>query len=245
MAKDQATTAVTTAPQVIKTASTTIEVADVPAGSAQVVALAGQFSGSVQNQDQSNADGVSYANLVVRIPADQLDAFMEALNGIGTVQSLSIAAADVTPQVLDIEARIASLEASIARLEELQSQAANVADLVAIETELANRQGELDSLTSQRDYYADQVAMSTVYISLTPTSAQGIVTPDFAGGLQQGWQALLNFLAFAVTAAGFLLPVLLLAGVITIVVLAIVRAVRRRRRQGAASSETISSSSSG
>lgn len=221
--KDQ----MTAGPQVIRTASVTVQVADVQQGAAEVVTVTSQFGGSVQNQDQSNSDGVSYANIAARVPADKLDAYLEAIKGIGEVQYLNVSAADVTPQVLDIEARISSLEASIARLKVLQAQAGNVTDLIAIETELANRQGELDSLKSQRDYYADQVAMSTVTISLTPTSAQGIVTPDFLGGLANGWQALLNVAAFGVTAVGFLLPLLVIAAIVAAVVLVIVR----RRRQ--------------
>jgi hypothetical protein len=141
------------------------------------------------------------------------------------VQQSNVTASDVTTQVIDLDARISALEASIARLSELQAQAETVADLIAVEAELANRQAELESIQSQRDYLGDQVAMSNVSIYLQ-SALGGVTQPDFLRGLANGFNALLNTLGGLVVAAGFLLPF----GVVVLVIFLVVRAVQKRRR---------------
>lgn len=215
--------------QIIRTAYVTIRVADVDTGITAVRDAVSAAGGTISTEDISNYDGSQSATLTVRIPAETLDAFLAELPNLGTIEQSSVSAADVTTQVIDLDARIASLQSSIARLQELQSQAANVADLVAVETELANRQAELESLQSQRDYLGEQVAMSTVTITLYPDVEAVTTTPDFLRGLETGWNALLSAGGALVTAAGFIIP---FAIVIAIIVLVVRWIIARRKKSG-------------
>lgn len=218
--------------QVIRTAYVTIRVSDVTAGVADVRSAVNATGGTISTEDVSRYDGSQTATLTVRIPAEDLDAFLAGLADLGTIEQSSISAADVTTQVIDLDARITSLKGSIARLTELQSQAANVADLVAVETELANRQAELESLQSQRDYLGDQVAMSTVTITLVPEIGAVTTTPDFLRGLETGWNALLSTGGVLVTAAGFIIPFAVVIGIIVLVIRWIIR--RKKKTGGGA-----------
>lgn len=215
--------------QVIRTAYVTIRVSDVTAGVAEVRSAVNATGGTISTEDVSRYDGSQTATLTVRIPAEDLDAFLAGLADLGTIEQSSISAADVTTQVIDLDARITSLKGSIARLTELQAQAANVADLVAVETELANRQAELESLQSQRDYLGDQVAMSTVTITLVPEVGAVTTTPDFLRGLETGWNALLSTGGVLITAAGFIIPFGIVIGIIVLVIRWIIR---RRKKSG-------------
>ena len=208
------------APQVIRTAYVDIRVADVAGATAQVVAATTSRAGTIDSQN-INSDGTSsYANIVARVPAETLDAFLSDLGDLGTVVSMSINAQDVTTQVVDLDARIGVLQTSIDRLKILQEQATSVTDLVAVETELANRQGELDSLTAQR---GQQVAMSTITVSLSPiTELTSSTAPGFLAGLQNGWSAFLALIAFAITSAGFLIPFVIIGAIIVIPVILVV-----------------------
>jgi hypothetical protein len=218
--------------QVIRTAYVTIRVSDVTAGVADVRSAVNATGGTISTEDVSRYDGSQTATLTVRIPAEDLDAFLAGLADLGTIEQSSISAADVTTQVIDLDARITSLKGSIARLTELQAQAANVADLVAVETELANRQAELESLQSQRDYLGDQVAMSTVTITLVPEVGAVTTTPDFLRGLETGWNALLSTGGVLVTAAGFIIPFAVVIGIIVLVIRWIIR--RKKKTGGGA-----------
>ena len=96
---------------------------------------------------------------------------------------------------------------------------------------LPARQAELDSLTAQRAVLADAVALSTVYVSLTPESeAAQFTPPGFLSGLESGWNALRTVVATVITAAGFLLPFALALAVVAVPIIVVVFALRRRRR---------------
>lgn len=219
------------APQVITTAWLTLRVPSVSDGVDTIVDLVAARQGMVQQQDVTSTDGTQTAMVVARIPADDLDGFLDAVGALGTIESVSRQATDVTQQRIDLDARIGALSASIDRLRELQAQAGSVADLVAVETELAARQGELDGLTAQRDYLADQVAMSTVTMTILPTvQAGGWQAPGFIPGLQNGIAALVALVGVAITTLGFLVPFLAVLAIIAIPIAWLL--VRRSRRRG-------------
>jgi hypothetical protein len=236
--------AVTAEQQVIRTASVSLRVDDVAGAGTQIVALVTESKGFIQMRDLSNSGEATYQTITARVPADRLDAFLAEIARLGTVENLSSQASDVTQQTVDLEARIGALTTSVERLQELLAATGNVADLVAVETELANRQAELDSLVSQRDYLADQVAYSTVTVSLSPVvEALGVTPPGFWSGLQNGWTTLATLTGAAITALGFLIPFILLSGVIAVpIIIAVSAASRRRKRASLASTDAPPSS---
>lgn len=215
-------------PQVIQTANVTIEVDDVESAITNITEDVAAIGGFVQSQSINRFDDDATASLTIRVPSTNLEDFIDGLADEGQVITSTIDALDVTLEVIDLEARISTLEASIERLRELQGQATNVADLVAVESELATRQSELESLTARRDYLANQVDLSTVYVWIDQVDTGAALTPDFLGGLQRGWDALLTLGAGLITGAGFLLPTALVGLAIAAVVIIIIRLIRRR-----------------
>ncbi len=187
--------------QIVTTAYMSIRVDDVTAASARIIALVATNDGLIEQQDISNADGDFYANITAQVPADRLDSFVDRVSEIGTVEYLNSQAADVTQQTVDLDARTGALTTSVERLKELLAQTTNVADLVAVETELASLQAELDSLLAQRNYLSDQVAMSTITISLS----------------QVIW------------AEDFLLPIVAVTALIVLIIVILTTRARRRR----------------
>ncbi len=224
-------TSVRVGEQIIRTANVSMEVDDVPTSISDIKDASSSLEGFIQNQSVYGTDDDASASLTVRIPAANLDALLDSVAMLGEVQSSSIDSQDVTVEVIDVEARIDALEQSIDRLEELQRQAQSVADLIAVEGELANRQAELESTTARRDYLTRQVEMSTAYIYLDQRDVGPGVSPDFLGGLENGWNAFLALTAGAVTALGFLLPFLAIAGFITAVVFVIIAIARSREKK--------------
>jgi hypothetical protein len=180
------------------------------------------------------------AQLVARIPSDRLDATLDELEGLGTVQSLSTQSADVTQQKTDIDSRIRSLQASTDRLRQLITTAATTADLIAIETALSDREAQLESLVAQRDYLADQIDYATITVIVTtPTNAPAPAPTDFWSGLLAGFAALMGALSWTVIAVGAALPWLLFLALLALVVFAVVRLVRSRSRSRRTETATV------
>ncbi|HEY9366105.1 MAG TPA: DUF4349 domain-containing protein [Agromyces sp.] len=218
---------------VITTGWISITVDDPIAAAQSAADIADASGGRVDSRNETPGTDTQTpsARLTLRIPADELDSAVAELRELGTVNSVSMDAADVTSQRQDLDARIDALSASVDRLQELLGTATSIADLISIESELTTRQAELDSLTQQRDALVDQVDYSTLSVELvTEAQAPAAVPGDFWSGLAAGWGALVVFGAWLSVAIGVLLPWLLAAAVIAAIIVGTVLLSTRRRR---------------
>jgi len=198
-----------------------------------VEAAGGRVDGRTENAATDRDQGS--ATLVLRIPAAKLTPTLDALKKLGRADQVSINATDVTTETQDLGARIDALRTSIARLLELEAKATDTTNLIAIETAISDRQGELESLEAQQRGLTDQISMSTITLDLRSDAAAPPVKPaDFWSGLGAGWHSFVAFWAGALVVIGVLLPWLLFMGVATVVTLLIVRLVRRRMARAAA-----------
>jgi hypothetical protein len=224
-------TSIPTDRQVIRTGYVSMRADDVTKATFDVHALVKKRNGVISGEDVQSNGEATYANITAQIPAADLDAFIADVSKLGTVDSINITAQDVTTQVVDLDARIKALQTSVDRMTQLLAQATRIEDLLAIETQLSQRQSELDSLTAQRTWLGDQVAMSTITVSISPkTEIAEVDAPGFLSGLQSGWAAFVSLIMVAVTAIGFFLPFLLVLAVIAVpLALILVRQNRRHR----------------
>jgi hypothetical protein len=170
------------------------------------------------------------AYLWVRIPVSALDETLAAIEALGEVESKSLNNQDVTLQVIDLEARIGVLDTSIQKLRDLQDQASSTAELIEVEAALADRQAELDSLNSQRNYLSDQVQYASIGVDLRSPEVAPVRDPgSFLDGIISGWHAMLAFFAGTIVFFGFIVPWAALVVALGLVIWAIVR-VRNRKR---------------
>jgi hypothetical protein len=245
---------------VIATANATVEVSDAATAAQQIGADAEGRGGYVESMTldgtsvvaqsrEEMGDGLIVVDpsmpyygggnqVSVRVPSDQLTEVIAGLSDLGEVKASSINRQDVTEQTLDLRARIDAAEASVERLTELMAQSATVADLIAAEQALADRQSVLESYQQQLTSLETQVSLSTLTVNLVEPA--DVVTADPAGfgdGLAAGWSGLVATLNGIVVALGFLLPWLVIAGIVVLVVWGIRRAVKRRRSAPPADAE--------
>ncbi|MFD6456084.1 DUF4349 domain-containing protein, partial [Nocardia sp. NPDC060220] len=98
----------------------------------------------------------------------------------------------------------------------------------------SSRQGELDSLTAQKRSLDDQVALSTLTITLTADDKNAPGDPDnFWDGIVSGWHSLIDWLQDAIVFVGKAVPWLGFLAVIGGLLYAALRLLRRRRRTAA------------
>lgn len=177
------------------------------------------------------------AALTLRIPAATLEAVVDELRALGTVDEYTTNAVDVTTEVRDLDARISTLRASTERIEALLTQAEDISDIIQLEDELARRQAELESLEARQRGLDDEVSYSTIYLSLTtePVVFVDDAPKTFLDGLKAGWDGLVSFLSWALVALGVLLPWLVLIGIVVAAIVWIAKSRRRARAERAAS----------
>lgn len=202
---------------IIRTATMTVRVKDVVASAARAETLAagaGGFVAGEQTQAQPDRPSSASAIITMRVPGARLSKLLADLSRLGVLLSEDQAASDVTGQVIDVAARIQSQQASVNRIRTLLGQAKTIGQVVEIESELANREGALESLKGQAKALADQTSLATLTATLVgPGAAPPVVKPAPAGfghGLSQGWKAFTDATTWLLTALGTLLPFLII-----------------------------------
>ena len=206
---------------VIRTAELRVEVDDVPGGSERALAVVEAAGGFLAGQ-RSDLSGDASAVLTFKVPPDAFLDVLGDLAGLGDLVERRVGSDDVTEQVVDLEGRLAATTASVDRLRALLADAADVPQVVAVEGELARREGELESLTGQLRSLRESVDLATVTVTLVPPpGAPGRPDerdddPTFADGLRTGVRALAAAGRAGATALGFALPFLALAAVLAL-----------------------------
>lgn len=133
----------------------------------------GAMEGYVEDQNVHNGSAYSgsrryrSASLTIRVPAEQVDAFITQVEGISNVVSSSKNRQDVTLQYTDTESRLNALRAEEARLLELMAQAENMSDLLEIEGRLTEVRYYLESAASQLKLYDNQVDYATIRLHIS------------------------------------------------------------------------------
>lgn len=208
-------------------------VAEDPIGAAgEATTIVTDAGGRVSARTEHAAEdgGQASAELTLRVPADAIEDVRDALAELGAVKETSLDSVEVGGTQRDLDARITTLRASIGRYNEWLTTASETSDLIELESAIAERQTELEGLEAQARALDDQVAMSTVTLSLMSEYVPVKTAPDdFGEALLVGWNGFIGFWSTVVIALGVALPWLVLfAG---IAVGAIVLTIRARRRQ--------------
>ena len=189
---------------------------------------------NVRNGSVNATRRYRYANLTIRVPVEQLDAFVEHVSGVSNVVNYSESAEDITLSYVATQSRIIALETEQTRLLELLAKAENMSDLLQIEQRLTDVRTELERVTSQLRLYDNLVDYGTIELSITEVQEYTPVEEEtlwqrMGSGLKNNWQALgvfcENLLVFLASALPWLIPLSV------IVALWIVTGKKRRARR--------------
>ena len=172
--------------------------------------------------------------LTLRVPAEKLDAFLEGAGGAGRVTRREESAYDVTESYYDTKARLETQQALMARLQALVTDAADLSDLLALESQIADTQYQIDALQSRLNSTDRQVDYATVNVSLREeipsdsiTDVEMTLGQRIGHALTTGWDIFTSFLGDTAVFLVAALPFLALVAVAWIVV----RMIRRSRRR--------------
>ncbi len=119
------------------------------------------------------------AYMVLRIPAEKLDAFLNEIGGMIHVTSQNSNAENVTSEYYDIEARLNVLESERAVYEKMLANAKNTSEMLNIQDRLYNVISEIEAFKTRLRVLESQVSYSTVTLNLSEVVEYSqIKTPD-------------------------------------------------------------------
>lgn len=190
--------------------------------------------GYVEYSDISADSGTRrYASFTLRIPKDNLDAYLEGAQGVGRTTNFSESQEDVSEQYMDTDTRLATQTAKMERLQALLSKAMFVDDVLRIEREIADTQYQIDRLTGSLRGLDSKVDYATVSLNLTEQRAPQ-EAPTYSLGerilnaIADAWSAVQEFLEEALIGVIVLAPYLI---ALAIIVFIIIRIFKRRKNK--------------
>jgi len=200
-------------------------------------AALGDFGGYVSTGSVTGPDAGGSASFEVKVPAAKVGAFRAATRALGDVRSDTEKAEDVTEARADVQARLANARAEEARmLALLTDRTGSLADVVAVEKELARVRETIERFEAEERVLLGQIAMATVkvqletsYVASEPGAGSRLASAALDGG-ETAW-------AFVVGTGVFLLAagptLLILAGMAYAAFLGVRGWLRWRRRASA------------
>jgi hypothetical protein len=217
--------------KLIKTGTITLESKDIDKVLVGIDGVVSAQRGIVESEDaQTDDEGhTKTASVTLRVPVDNFDPAVDAITGLGVLVREQTSTEDVTTKVADVNARVDSAKRSIDQLRLLFSRANTLGDIIRLESELSQRQADLESLQAQQRSLGRQTALSTIQVSITrPDEAPALVSDDgdqagFVDGIKSGWSGLVTFVQGVAHVFGLVLPLGTLALIVAVPIWLVVR----------------------
>lgn len=220
----------------IKNATFDLKVKNVDEADKQLRAAIAAAGGFIQNsQVQGQKESGRRMTITIRVPAAGYDNTFNAIAALGEEISRREWTDDVTQEYYDLEARIGVQEAHLAQLKKLYEKAGTIPEMIQLEQEIARVQAEMDSLKGRYQYLSNQVAFSTITVSLYEPGAPAPIQPPktvwermtrgFVGSVNGMINFAGNLLVFLVSAV----PVVIPLGIVGGAGVKVYRAFRRRK----------------
>jgi hypothetical protein len=123
------------------------------------------------NISGGSTDVSPYISMTIRVPSERFDEVMDAIAALaaeGTVPTMNQSGQDVTEEYVDLSARLESLEAARERLQEIMANAQTTEELLLAESQLTQREAEIESIKGRMQYLSQSAALSSISIELSP-----------------------------------------------------------------------------
>ena len=219
---------------IIRTATLQLTVKDVAASLDEVRALAGAHGGYITTSDSHQEGNYTVASLTLQVPVQEFDTVIPLLRRM-SVKPVheTIGSSDVTEEYTDLQSQLRNLQATEAHMLALQQKAAQLSDVLALDRELRQVQGDIERTQGRINYLSKRSQMSTITVGFYPEA----VAPDTQATWDPGaivtraWNASLDLLAGA---AGTVLTVVVFLWWVVPVLALGLWLVRRPRRRPAA-----------
>lgn len=112
-------------------------------------------------------EDLRYAYYTIRVPAENLDALIESLDGNCTVVSKSESTSDVTLDYVDTQSYLEALQIEQEQLMEMLDQATDLDTILVLQSELTDIRYEIEYAESSLRVMENQVSYATLNLSIT------------------------------------------------------------------------------
>lgn len=229
--------------KIIRNADLSVETLSFDTFLNELASSVGSFGGYVESSSigdrgyYRNGQKLRYARYTIRVPAEQLDAFLDAVSDLGNVTSLNTGLKDVTTNYVDSEKHLESLRVEQQALLEILAKAETVEDIITVQDRLTYVRYEIESYEAILRTYDDQIALSSVNLTVnevekeTPVEKETFgqeVSRRFNESLENVGNGFKSIAAWFLGNAPELIVVLLFFGAQALIIVLIIKGAKKR-----------------
>ena len=184
--------------------------------------IAEKYGGFVISSSTNNDQSGTF---VLRIPAKRFDRAISDIRDLAMhVRFQEINGDDVTAEFIDQQARLRILQARKALLFGLLQRATTTEEVLRMSNQLDDVQLRIEQIQGQINFINDQVAESTLRVSIQEQNAPKAATqtdvdnPDLGSSVDLAVQGFLRIVGAVIVGLGYLIPLTLLGAIVWFVV---------------------------
>jgi hypothetical protein len=161
---------------IVRTGTLTLETGTIVESVSDGSRLVSAAGGFVAGSKESGADRAATAVVEYRIPAAAWETTLAAMRNLGTIRDQEIKSEEVTGTVADLGARISNLRATERSLQAIMAKATRIQDVLDVQKQLTDTQGQIEQLTAQESGLRDRAAFGSLTVTFqlpapAPTTA--------------------------------------------------------------------------
>lgn len=204
----------------------------------RTAAVGGYIESSRETGRSLYGTGTRRAELVLRIPTDELDGFESGIDDLGSVLSRYTTTDDVTDKYFDTEARLKSLEAQRDKYMELLRETKDMEYVIRLTDALTDVIYQIELYTGTLNKYDSLIDYSTVTVNVNEvaelTKAES-PTASFGEKIKNAFLdsvgAFVDMCEMAVIGITAAIPFLILPAVAAVIIVIVVRRRAKKRRR--------------
>jgi len=205
--------------------------------------LAGLYGGYVlsSNSSASGDENVIKSGTVsIRVPAESFDKMMLEAKKLGAVKYENTNTDDVTEQYTDLVAQVKIAETNVNAILTLYSKAKTIEEILQVQQQLMYAQQQLEQLKGRLQYLEAHTTYSTLTMNIWEKGTEVAPPPEewgFVTALKDAVHNLVDAFSAVARGLGWIIPILVIVGVLAGIVYVTVKAATRKKDRGPGSGE--------
>lgn len=223
--------------KIIKTVDLTVQTKQYETYVSALEASVSANGGYVENAETHSGgyyNSNRHATYTVRIPANNLDAFLAAANENGKIITKTENQQNVTLEYVDLESRISAYKTEQATLTGLLEKAESLENVLAIQERLSEVNYQIESYTAQLRVLENRVSYSTVTLRIDEvervTEAEPSLWERIKNTFLDNVDGLVDWLEDAVVSVIGGLPIIIPVVVVAVAAIIIIRKLIKKRK---------------
>lgn len=227
--------------KIVKTYKLELETLDFTKASTLIVSTAEALGGYVSESSErstsvsGSSDSTRYASYTVRVPADKVDEYLEAIEAECNVLRSTLTTEDITDSYYGYKAQLDSLLLQEERLTAMLEKADSLDYLLTLEDKLTQVRSQINSINSKLQLMDKSVNYSYVYITLSEVRKyQPAVEISYwqrvGNAFTGAFETFGNVISTVFLGIVWVLPFLLLGGIIAVIIIAAERSKRKKQK---------------